>query len=356
MELDLPRDLPQGQYQLVISDADRYVQDEQSAEPFRFTAEKAADVFDVLKEMAGIRHNALYVRLIRQPDGWRSAAPRCRSSPPSRRQILLGGGRSNITPFVSSTVKIIPTEQVMAGSAEFQLTVETKTKVEGGGGAGRGPTQPAVGRPGQARRAQAAPLRADGEGAEGQGQAASKARAARRECDREDAKCAKRTRRKSEARRRAQRPSRLSPAYRGAGGLGRQAGRSTLTGPDYEMVHVNRRAVAAAVVVGGTALAVGTSNWSHTTEADFKNGTFDNVVATNLGDLKLSRAVKTLLEQDPQVSAVYAMAEATDGTVYAGTGPQGCCCGSRARRSRRSRRSTTRRTSSRSCSTRTAGC
>src|SRR4051794_27750378 len=82
-------------------------------------------------------------------------------------------------------------------------------------------------------------------------------------------------------------------------------------------------AVATAVVVGGTALAVGTSNWSHTTEADFKNGTFDNVVATNLGDLKLSRAVKTLLEQDPQVSAVNAMAEGTDGAVYAGTGPRG---------------------------------
>ena len=31
-------------------------------------------------------------------------------------------------------------------------------------------------------------------------------------------------------------------------------------------------------------------------ETDFKAGTFDNVVATNLGDLKLSRAVKTLLE------------------------------------------------------------
>src|SRR5204862_4638638 len=48
-----------------------------------------------------------------------------------------------------------------------------------------------------------------------------------------------------------------------------------------------------------------------------------NVVATNLGDLKLSRAVKTLLEQDAKVSAVYAMIEAPDGTIYAGTGPQG---------------------------------
>ena len=48
-----------------------------------------------------------------------------------------------------------------------------------------------------------------------------------------------------------------------------------------------------------------------------------NVVATNLGDLKLSRAVKTILEQDPKVSSVYALAEAPDGTIYAGTGPQG---------------------------------
>ena len=59
-----------------------------------------------------------------------------------------------------------------------------------------------------------------------------------------------------------------------------------------------------------TALAVGTSHWTHTSEADFKNGTFTHVVATNLGDLKLSRAVKTLLEQDAKVSAVYALVEA----------------------------------------------
>src|SRR5947199_2978547 len=69
--------------------------------------------------------------------------------------------------------------------------------------------------------------------------------------------------------------------------------------------------------------AVATSHWTHTNESDFKNGTLENVVATNLGDLKLSRAVKTILEQDPKVSAVYSMAAAKDGTIYAGTGPQG---------------------------------
>src|SRR5688572_3965090 len=71
------------------------------------------------------------------------------------------------------------------------------------------------------------------------------------------------------------------------------------------------------------AFAVGTAHWTHTSEADFKNGTFDNVVATNLGDLKLSRGVKKILEQDARVSSVYALVQAKDGTVYAGTGPQG---------------------------------
>src|SRR4051794_30316714 len=69
--------------------------------------------------------------------------------------------------------------------------------------------------------------------------------------------------------------------------------------------------------------ATQTSHWSQTNEADFNNGTLHNVVATNLGDLKLSRAVKTLLEQDAKVSAVYALAQAKDGTIYAGTGPEG---------------------------------
>lgn len=72
-----------------------------------------------------------------------------------------------------------------------------------------------------------------------------------------------------------------------------------------------------------SALAIGTSHWSHTSEADFKAGTFHNVVATNLGDLKLSRAVKTILGQNEHVSAVHAMVEAADGTIYAGTGPEG---------------------------------
>jgi hypothetical protein len=66
------------------------------------------------------------------------------------------------------------------------------------------------------------------------------------------------------------------------------------------------RAVALAILFACalSAEAVTVSHWTHTSEADFKPGTFHNVVATNLGDLKLSRAVKTLLDQDPKISPV----------------------------------------------------
>src|ERR1700704_2828853 len=81
--------------------------------------------------------------------------------------------------------------------------------------------------------------------------------------------------------------------------------------------------VLALVAVAVPLWAVQTSHWTHTSEADFKNGTMQNVVATNLGDLKLSRAVKTILESDSKVSSVYALVEAAAGAIYAGTGPQG---------------------------------
>lgn len=82
-------------------------------------------------------------------------------------------------------------------------------------------------------------------------------------------------------------------------------------------------AAAVALPLAPLALGVGTSNWTHTSETDFKSGTFENVVVTNLGDLKLSRAVRTLLRQNPKVSSVNAMVQAEDGTIYAGTGPHG---------------------------------
>ncbi len=125
VSLELPKDLAAGTYELVISDADRFMADEMATQPFRFTAERVDEMFDAVRDLTAVRHDALYLRLLRPADGvaiGRTAMPQL---PGSRRQILMSAGRSNTTAFVSSTVKTIPTDRVMRGSAEFAITIET---------------------------------------------------------------------------------------------------------------------------------------------------------------------------------------------------------------------------------------
>lgn len=130
IEMELPRDLEEGTYQVLISDWQNYLQMEQTSRPFRFTAQSTNEVFAVLRDLANIRRNAVYLTLVRDADGvaiGRTAMP---NMPSSRRQVLLEAGRSDITPFLSSKTKVIPTDDVMDGSASFQITVESAARIE----------------------------------------------------------------------------------------------------------------------------------------------------------------------------------------------------------------------------------
>jgi hypothetical protein len=143
IEMDLPRDLPKGTYHLIVSDAQRYVQDEQQSQPFQFTAQSIDDVFAIFKDLVEIHDNAVYLRLVRQPDGVAIGRTALQRLPSSRRQILMGAGRSATTEFISSTVKVIPTDNVMSGSAEFVITIDpSKTVTAGPGHAGNNAEPP----------------------------------------------------------------------------------------------------------------------------------------------------------------------------------------------------------------------
>ena len=86
-----------------------------------------------------MRHDAVYVRLVREADGvaiGRTAMP---SLPSSRREVLVGAGRSNTTPFVSSVVKSLPSKYVMSGSAQFSITIDKHAKVQVGAPPGQKP-------------------------------------------------------------------------------------------------------------------------------------------------------------------------------------------------------------------------
>jgi hypothetical protein len=130
--LPLPKDLPDGTYQLVVSGWQRYLTDEAQVEPFKFTAQNLDDVFGLLKDLASIQHSAIYARVLRQADGvaiGRTALPRL---PSSQREVLLDAGRSDTTAYASSVTSQTPMDRVMDGAAEFTLTVDSQGRGETG--------------------------------------------------------------------------------------------------------------------------------------------------------------------------------------------------------------------------------
>ena len=80
--------------------------------------------------------------------------------------------------------------------------------------------------------------------------------------------------------------------------------------------------VAALAVLPALALAK-TQTFEETNEAEFSQGHAEGIVWTNLGTLRLGRAVESLLAPTDGVDYVARLAEAPDGTVYAVTGGTG---------------------------------
>jgi hypothetical protein len=130
VEFDLPTNLPDGDYQLIVSDYSRYLDDEKTTNPFKFSAADIGELFAVLKDYEAIRHDAVYLRLVRQADGVAVGHTEMPHLPPSQMQVMLDSGRSDIMPFVTSTVKIAPAGVVMSGSAEFTITVQRQETVQ----------------------------------------------------------------------------------------------------------------------------------------------------------------------------------------------------------------------------------
>lgn len=130
LEFELPRDLPDGDYNFSIVDWQQQLIAEQAAKPFQFTAQSGPEVFEVLRDLLSVRHDAVYMRLMRQPDGVAIGRTAMSRLPSSRRRVLLGAGLSNTTAFVSSTVKTVAMEYVMSGSAQFTITIDKDAKVE----------------------------------------------------------------------------------------------------------------------------------------------------------------------------------------------------------------------------------
>lgn len=77
------------------------------------------------------------------------------------------------------------------------------------------------------------------------------------------------------------------------------------------------------LAIAAPALATQTQFFTQSTRADFEAGRLESLVVTNFGELKLARAIETLLPDEGRYASIDAIAEGLDGTVYLGTNASG---------------------------------
>ncbi len=86
---------------------------------------------------------------------------------------------------------------------------------------------------------------------------------------------------------------------------------------------MTKRILLLCLAIATPALATKTMFFTQSSPADFEAGKLDSLVATNFGQLKLARAIESVLPDDGKYASIDALAEGLDGTVYLGTNASG---------------------------------
>ena len=123
LDYTMPEDIADGAYQLVISDLPRYLADEQVANPYRFTAGNIKQVFTALNELAALRCDTFYLRLVQNDTGVAVGRAPLPHLPASQRQMLIGSGRADITPVMNTQTRTIASKWVVNGAAQLTIQV-----------------------------------------------------------------------------------------------------------------------------------------------------------------------------------------------------------------------------------------
>lgn len=128
LEFKLPDDLPDGSYTLVVSDVSRYLNDERSNSPYRFSVANVDELFSTLDEIGQLRSDAFYLRLIRNNQSVAVGRTPLQNLPSSHRQMLLAVNRSDVAAYTPSVTSTLPSQWVLTGSGELSLQVGKNPK------------------------------------------------------------------------------------------------------------------------------------------------------------------------------------------------------------------------------------
>ncbi len=124
IEFSVPRDMPDGEYELIVCDAQTYANLYFTNRPHLAATTTVDELFDVIKQMMGVRSDALYL-LMNLPDQHlavgRTEMPKL---PSSRRAMIATTANTLATPYQDWVAQKVPMDVVPIGNVKFKITVD----------------------------------------------------------------------------------------------------------------------------------------------------------------------------------------------------------------------------------------
>ncbi len=122
-ELTVPADTPEGDYALLLGDAQTYINLFFSSRPHLTQITDTDELFDAMRQMLAIRNDALYLTLMLTEKGIAVGRNEMPQLPSSRRAMIATPTSTVAMPYLESVDQMIPLGLVIQGQQQFLISV-----------------------------------------------------------------------------------------------------------------------------------------------------------------------------------------------------------------------------------------
>ncbi len=124
--IDLPQDLPDGTYELLIGSAMAHLSSLRERRPYEWYATSLEDILTIMNNVGTVQENRVYMHLKLPDVGVSIGRTPMPNLPSFRQKILADSGRGDVRPFRDAIVVEHETDFVVRGQRTFAIQVERK--------------------------------------------------------------------------------------------------------------------------------------------------------------------------------------------------------------------------------------
>ncbi len=126
MRFEIPSDLPEGEYEIAVTDAAHYAQRMAALRPHLSRVTNVTELFEQAQRVLSVPDDALFVSMVLPEGGVALGRTELPDLPSSRRALIGSGLRSGVSPYRNMKYEMTPLDYVPTGQVMFKVNVKKK--------------------------------------------------------------------------------------------------------------------------------------------------------------------------------------------------------------------------------------